>query len=98
MNLVRGGFGQWTLVDHDLLLPHNLGRHALVGWALGTPKAPGLAGTLNSIVEGPPIASGVISNVLRNGGFDNQQGRGLEIQQHNSRYVCFYCRGSPSLP
>ncbi len=73
VNLVRGGFGQWTLVDHDLLLPHNLGRHALGGWALGTPKAPGLAGTLNSIVEGPPIASGVISNVLRNGGFDNQR-------------------------
>ena len=73
VNLVRGGFGQWTLVDHDLLLPHNLGRHALGGWALGSPKAPGLASMLNSIVEGSPIASGVISNVLRNGGSDNQQ-------------------------
>ena len=35
-NLVRGGFGQWTLVDHDLLQPHNLGRHALGGWAAGS--------------------------------------------------------------
>ena len=73
VNLVRGGFGQWTLVDHDLLLPHNLGRHELGGWALGTPKAPGLAGMLNSIVEGPSIATGVISNVLRDGDLDNQQ-------------------------
>ena len=73
VNLVRGGFGQWTLVDNDLLLPHNLGRHALGGWALGAPKAPALAGTLNSIVEDPPIASGVISNVLGNEDSDNQR-------------------------
>ena len=72
VNLARGGFGQWTLVDHDLLLPHNLGRHSLGGWALGVPKAPGLADMLNSIVEGPPIASGVVSNVLRNRSPDNQ--------------------------
>ena len=72
VNLVRGGFGQWTLVDHDLLQPHNLGRHALGGWALGRPKAPGLSDMLNSIVEGPPIASAVVSNILGNCAPDNQ--------------------------
>ena len=71
VNLVRGGFGQWTLVDHDLLQPHNLGRHALVGGALGSPKALGLAEMLNSIVEGPPIARGIVRNVLRNQGRGN---------------------------
>ena len=64
-NLVRGGFGQWTLVDHDLLQPHNLGRHALGSWALGVPKALGLTDMLNSIVEGPPIACGIATDVLR---------------------------------
>ena len=64
-NLVRGGFGQWTLVDHDLLQPHNLGRHALGGWALGVPKSFGLADTLNLTVEGPPIARGIATDVLR---------------------------------
>ena len=63
-NLVRGGFGQWTLVDHDLLQPHNLGRHALGGWALGVPKSFGLADMLNSIIEGPPVACGIAANVL----------------------------------
>ncbi len=35
--LARSGFGLWSLVDGDVLLPHNLARHALsspfVGWA-----------------------------------------------------------------
>ena len=63
-NLVRGGFGQWTLVDHDLLQPHNLGRHALGGWAVGVPKAHGMAQMLNGIVEGPPIAYGIATDAL----------------------------------
>ena len=28
MNLIRAGQGEWTLIDKDLLLPHNLARHA----------------------------------------------------------------------
>ena len=34
-NLIRTGFGSWTLIDYDVLLPHNLARHALLGlvWA-----------------------------------------------------------------
>ena len=72
VNLVRGGFGQWSLVDHDLLQPHNLGRHALGSWAVGWPKAIGLAGMLNNVVEGPPIACGIVENVLRPQGPTNQ--------------------------
>ena len=71
-NLARGGFGQWTLVDNDLLLPHNLGRHALGGQYLGVPKAFGLADFLNVTVDGPPIAMGVPINVLRKGSLDDQ--------------------------
>ena len=72
VNLARGGFGQWTLVDHDLFLPHNLGRHALGGWAVGMPKAVGLAEMLNRVIEGPPIANGIVENVLRSQGTENQ--------------------------
>ena len=28
MNLVRAGYGKWTLIDEDVLLPHNLARHS----------------------------------------------------------------------
>ena len=64
VNLVRGGFGQWTLVDKDLLQPHNMARHALDDRALGGPKALGLASMLNHMVEDPPIAEGVVADIL----------------------------------
>ena len=66
-NLVRGGFGQWTLIDGDLVLPHNLGRHALYGFSLGLPKSSTLAHILNGTVDGEPIARGIVANVMRPG-------------------------------
>jgi integrative and conjugative element protein (TIGR02256 family) len=41
--LGRSGFGDWTVVDEDELLPHNLARHALDDCAVGQPKALGMA-------------------------------------------------------
>ena len=66
-NLVRAGFGEWMLVDHDLLLPHNLGRHALEGFALGLPKASALAQVLNATIYGDDIARSIVADVLRPG-------------------------------
>jgi proteasome lid subunit RPN8/RPN11 len=39
----RMGFGEWTLIDHDMLLPHNLARHALTYPYVGHSKAVTLA-------------------------------------------------------
>ncbi|WP_234001189.1 ThiF family adenylyltransferase, partial [Erythrobacter sp. HI0019] len=39
----RSGHGQWTCVDPDHLLPHNLARHQLSPQYLGAPKVEGLA-------------------------------------------------------
>ena len=50
-NLLRVGFGSWTLVDRDLLLPHNLARHALLGTAYGLPKALCMAATLSNTIS-----------------------------------------------
>ncbi len=41
--LSRSGFGDWTVVDEDDLLPHNLARHLLDDCAVGHPKALGMA-------------------------------------------------------
>jgi len=30
-NCIKAGFGQWTLVDNDIFLPHNVARHKLEG-------------------------------------------------------------------
>jgi hypothetical protein len=64
MNLVRMGYGQWTLIDDDFLLPHNLGRHALTETFIGFPKAPALAFVANGMLGGEPVAHGVVANVL----------------------------------
>ena len=66
-NLVRSGFGQWALIDGDVLLPHNLARHALDGLHLGFPKALALAGVSNGIIDGGQIANSIVADVLRPG-------------------------------
>lgn len=48
-SLARSGFGRWTLVDEDRLLPHNLARHSLGRNAVGHPKALGVAITLSGL-------------------------------------------------
>jgi len=64
MNLVRAGYGEWILIDEDVLLPHNLARHALDGFSIGCPKAFGLAAGANKTIDGDPIADSIVANVL----------------------------------
>ncbi len=72
LNLARSGWGQWTYVDSDHVLPHNLARHALPGYCVGMPKAPALALVANSIIEGDPLATSIVADVLRPGSADEQ--------------------------
>ena len=67
VNLIRAGFGQWTLVDHDVLFPHNLARHALHGLAVGLPKAEALAQMVNDTIDGTAVARAIVTNVLHPG-------------------------------
>jgi hypothetical protein len=50
--LARSGFGEWTVVDEDELLPHNLARHVLDDHSVGHPKALGLAVHLDHLYKG----------------------------------------------
>lgn len=47
----RTGFGHWTVIDHDNLLPHNLARHALNRDAVGFNKAEKLSEELNLLLD-----------------------------------------------
>ena len=67
LDLVREGQGEWTLIDNDKLLPHNLARHALIGFEVGFPKAEALAHIANQTVYGDPIASPIVADVLAPG-------------------------------
>ena len=75
MNLIRSGYGEWTLIDDDILLPHNLARHSLDGSAVGFSKAGCLAFVANRTIDGEPIAKAVVENVL------NPQKRFEEVQK-----------------
>ena len=67
LNLARLGYGDWTLVDDDVLLPHNLGRHALgPGW-VGTYKAEALSATLSEMIDEPSFSRPIVANVLSPG-------------------------------
>lgn len=52
---VRGGIPNWTVIDNDILLPHNLVRHALGGEWLGFPKALAVAAELNNLFDMPSV-------------------------------------------
>jgi hypothetical protein len=51
VNLLRAGFGRWTLLDRDLQLPHNAARHALPG-LIGEFKAMAMANLAKAILPG----------------------------------------------
>ena len=60
----REGFGRWTIVDSDVLLPHNLARHALGPHAVGHEKASALADELCRTLGDETAASAVVADIL----------------------------------
>ncbi|MFC3724634.1 Mov34/MPN/PAD-1 family protein [Neoaquamicrobium sediminum] len=63
VNLAREGRFCWTLVDNDVLLPHNLARHALYPIDIGAPKVLGLARRLDILLgeKAIPIAADILA-------------------------------------
>lgn len=67
MNLARTGFGRWTLIDHDRLMPHNVARHALGGVFVGWNKAEAVAVVANDILKGAELFTALPIDVLAPG-------------------------------
>ena len=67
MNAVRGAFGRWVLVDDDLLLPHNLARHALDASAVGWSKAEALSAIGNQLTAGENSLTAIAADILAPG-------------------------------
>ena len=66
-NLTRSGYGKFTIVDEDVLHPHNLARHSLSASYLGWHKADALAAELSSIMPEEPLVRSIVANVLMPG-------------------------------
>jgi integrative and conjugative element protein (TIGR02256 family) len=63
LNLIRSGFGLWTVVDDDRLLPHNLARHAMPG-AVGELKASVLSEFINTITPDERVAKFIKADII----------------------------------
>ncbi len=64
LNLTRMGFGSWLILDDDVLLPHNLARHALYNPAVGYSKSVALSFLANGIVNDRKHSQGFQDNYL----------------------------------
>ncbi|MGE5620982.1 MAG: ThiF family adenylyltransferase [archaeon] len=62
--LSRQGLGKWTLIDNDIILPHNLARHVLASSHVGQHKAKILAQQANELYGKEDIADYLLLNVL----------------------------------
>jgi hypothetical protein len=82
MHLARSGFGQWTVIDNDRLLPHNLVRHALSPALVGKSKALVLAVEASMLFPGTSIATWIDGNV-----FDSRSSAEIEAALANADLV-----------
>lgn len=79
LNYMREAYGEWVLIDKDLLLPHNLARHGLYGSLAGHAKVEPLAFYANNTIDGEPIAKAIITDVLDPGDMSEQLGKSFAI-------------------
>ncbi|MBY2989008.1 ThiF family adenylyltransferase, partial [Rhizobium leguminosarum] len=61
--LVRQGLFKWTIVDDDVLLPHNVAKHTLNNQFVGRSKALGLANRLMGVRDDVEVRA-LVDNVL----------------------------------
>ena len=71
LNLARQGFGKWTIIDDDHLLPHNLVRHALSVQHEGLNKASALAYEICELLHDEQAARAGTFDILRPPGHDD---------------------------
>jgi integrative and conjugative element protein (TIGR02256 family) len=66
-NLVRAGFGIWTGIDQDVMLPHNAARHELGQREVGWLKVQGMQTHLNAILDEAAMPAILEADFLRPG-------------------------------
>jgi integrative and conjugative element protein (TIGR02256 family) len=64
---LRKGFGFWTLIDDDLMMPHNGARHCLPAIAAGAPKVTAMSQLAGSFYEATAVKAVSRANVLHPG-------------------------------
>ncbi|EDQ6205896.1 hypothetical protein HX70_001266 [Salmonella enterica subsp. enterica] len=61
---IRSGWGQWTFIDPDQLLPHNLSRHIGFDYFIGEPKAHIVRHLATNIYPHEPVPRAINKSIL----------------------------------
>src|SRR5258706_6478740 len=65
LNLAKQGFGIWTIVDEDRLLPHNFSRHGLTCWIYeAQDKSKALSTEIQNLLNDSAAAQSFTLNIL----------------------------------
>ena len=64
MILSRMGYGEWKIVDNDILLPHNLARHELNKHAIGLSKSESISAVSNDLLSDQNHSIAINDNYL----------------------------------
>jgi integrative and conjugative element protein (TIGR02256 family) len=83
MNMVRAGYGKWILIDDDILLPHNLARHALTTNFIGLPKVSSLSYIANDMLADKTFSMPINTNILNISNPEIQDKVELSLAQSN---------------
>jgi len=76
--LARSGYGKWSLIDSDVLLPHNFARHALVHSLVGISKVDAMKLHLDATLAEPMVEGTLFADVLNAGEKEDDVNRALE--------------------
>lgn len=77
-NLVRKGFGRWTVLDSDSYDPHNVARHVLNGDCVGFSKAKLLAHSIQIVMGLEPMPEYLEIDYLNPGDYEGKLSDTLE--------------------
>ncbi len=64
LNCIRSGFGRWTLIDEDRLLPHNPARHVLPSTLVGHAKATGMLALEAALFVDDARSAAIVADIL----------------------------------
>lgn len=63
--LTRMGYGRWTIIDKDILLPHNLARHLLLDSHVGYNKGLSISFVANSLIGDSSHSDFIIDDIIK---------------------------------
>lgn len=67
INSAKAGIGCWTIIDDDVVLPHNTVRQTQAAHAVGAPKALALTHDANILLADHDAARAIVADVLKPG-------------------------------